>query len=273
MEVPQYHILISIHALLAESDFHRTVNIQRPTAFLSTLSLRRATSHYRSSGPFERFLSTLSLRRATAGALKRADFGVISIHALLAESDSARPETRQHDVISIHALLAESDSARPKLANTMLFLSTLSLRRATLQFAAPAQAYAISIHALLAESDGGCPYSMPPASQTFLSTLSLRRATCAGSCPVRRGIYFYPRSPCGERHISVVSFGARIEFLSTLSLRRATAQRKIHRPVYLISIHALLAESDRPAPRGRCGHADFYPRSPCGERRSVRSLP
>ena len=34
---------ISIHALLAESDLHRTVNIQRPTAFLSTLSLRRAT--------------------------------------------------------------------------------------------------------------------------------------------------------------------------------------------------------------------------------------
>ena len=36
-------VKISIHALLAESDFHRTVNIQRPAAFLSTLSLRRAT--------------------------------------------------------------------------------------------------------------------------------------------------------------------------------------------------------------------------------------
>ncbi len=40
------------------------------------------------------------------------------------------------------------------LANTMLFLSTLSLRRATgADFAVIAEVIAISIHALLAESD------------------------------------------------------------------------------------------------------------------------
>ena len=39
------------------------------------------------------------------------------------------------------------------LANTMLFLSTLSLRRATNVFPDTRQHDAISIHALLAESD------------------------------------------------------------------------------------------------------------------------
>ena len=45
MDVPQYQILdISIHALLAESDnrYGRPVDVQ--LVFLSTLSLRRATS-------------------------------------------------------------------------------------------------------------------------------------------------------------------------------------------------------------------------------------
>ena len=59
--------VISIHALLAESDGR--VSIPGPTAqeFLSTLSLRRATTgtYYLYDG-INVFLSTLSLRRATA---------------------------------------------------------------------------------------------------------------------------------------------------------------------------------------------------------------
>ena len=58
-----------------------------PAAFLSTLSLRRATCHHMSKNAAIGFLSTLSLRRATdvvAGAV--LDYR-ISIHALLAESD------------------------------------------------------------------------------------------------------------------------------------------------------------------------------------------
>ena len=80
--------------------------------------------------------------------------------------------------------------------------------------------------------------------EKFLSTLSLRRATtcyCSGSLICN----FYPRSPCGERRAR----GHRgwhhpKRFLSTLSLRRATA---IIAPLlhdFVISIHALLAESD-----------------------------
>ena len=79
-----------------------------------------------------------------------------------------------------------------------------------------------------------------------------------------------------------------IAFLSTLSLRRATkickyvARRNvisIHALLaesdiychlsgasYSISIHALLAESDGPWSTLPIGMANFYPRSPCGER-------
>ena len=82
------------------------------------------------------------------------------------------------------------------------------------------------------------------------------------------------------------------EFLSTLSLRRATGaaikelvaalisihallaesdrkSRRSRRPPGRISIHALLAESDS---RARCSprtRRHFYPRSPCGERPNI----
>ena len=78
----------------------------------------------------------------------------------------------------------------------------------------------------------------------FLSTLSLRRATP------------------GARHAN-----SQQEFLSTLSLRRAT---RVVEPGFanrLISIHALLAESDRAASITPTASRNFYPRSRCGERR------
>ena len=78
--------------------------------------------------------------------------------------------------ISIHALLAESDVMDTLiLANAVLFLSTLSLRRATQIKQTCRVEISISIHALLAESD-------------------LRHCTTYLNCS-----HFYPRSPCGER--------------------------------------------------------------------------
>ena len=65
-------ISISIHALLAESDYDASVLMKCQVKFLSTLSLRRAT------------------RRSVK--LFRQNF--ISIHALLAESDSSTPAVR-----------------------------------------------------------------------------------------------------------------------------------------------------------------------------------
>ena len=69
MDVPQYQILISIHALLAESD-------QLYDTYAKVLRV---------------FLSTLSLRRATIAPGTSVFRGWISIHALLAESDNLHP--------------------------------------------------------------------------------------------------------------------------------------------------------------------------------------
>ena len=65
----------------------------------------------------------------------------------------------------------------------------------------------------------------------------------------------------------------REKFLSTLSLRRATGLAGKVEDAINISIHALLAESDRGAGADRGGPVPhFYPRSPCGERH-YRLLP
>ena len=113
-------------------------------------------------------------------------------------------------------------------------------------------------------------------------------------CLYQKHKNFYPRSPCGERPASGFFIGSRSQFLSTLSLRRATWPGLLARPFFIISIHALLAESDSRTetvatkishfyPRSPCGerpgiflnltsHTHFYPRSPCGERPSRRYL-
>ena len=101
---------ISIHALLAESDgFPRPLRAAKHQ-FLSTLSLRRATSRAVSHQTARKFLSTLSLRRATMSFCRSCSSNDISIHALLAESDRQAGQQQQHH---------------------NEFLSTLSLRRAT----------------------------------------------------------------------------------------------------------------------------------------------
>ena len=81
--------------------------------------------------------------------------------------------------------------------------------------------------------------------------------------------YFYPRSPCGERRLSYFYIIKITQFLSTLSLRRATIPDREPAAGYLISIHALLAESDPTRWAPTCRISNFYPRSPCGERPSL----
>ena len=128
--------------------------------------------------------------------------------------------------ISIHALLAESDEPLRKYHTTdRAFLSTLSLRRATC-------------------SAG----TMATSGATFLSTLSLRRATSV--LMLLRSFFddFYPRSPCGERPPYFSQPATLFKFLSTLSLRRATAAVPHNCGCRVISIHALLAESDAGKP-------------------------
>ena len=172
----------------------------------------------------------------------------------------------------------------------------------------------ISIHALLAESDLHNRVTLIPHQQ-FLSTLSLRRATTTQRLRYQQISDFYPRSPCGERLVSLFfctlllyfyprsPCGERlfltflpireVLFLSTLSLRRATSISPAGYPMPCISIHALLAESDGikfkldfinqisiHALLAESDHFEititdidfnFYPRSPCGERRKQSS--
>ena len=102
------------------------------------------------------------------------------------------------------------------------FLSTLSLRRATLLFWGEQYGGKISIHALLAESDGASnnPQHLPLAIsihallaesdrhifQVFAAAVIISiHALLAESDrpplkPAMIRSYFYPRSPCGERH-------------------------------------------------------------------------
>ena len=147
---------ISIHALLAESDWRSQSKTAEPKTFLSTLSLRRATF-----GLFRlRRRNKISIHALLAEsdgkgeAILPAEAG-ISIHALLAESDVDGPVAASADLlISIHALLAESDSRRNSSdVSALSFLSTLSLRRATRLHPLAEGDPGISIHALLAESD------------------------------------------------------------------------------------------------------------------------
>ena len=77
----------------------------------------------------------------------------------------------------MHALLSESDGAsQGAVVGHKVFLSTLSLRRATAIDVFLAVWAVISIHALLAESDFFDTVQIVIVI-IFLSTLSLRRAT------------------------------------------------------------------------------------------------
>ena len=191
---------ISIHALLAESDYSsNSATTSSPNfyprspcgerlcafwmarshpLFLSTLSLRRATAFLPADRmSHQEFLSTLSLRRATTFSAELAKRGEISIHALLAESDSS---SWSATATSQHFYPRSPCGERP-----LIFSCYYNTR-------------IISIHALLAESDHF------PCTELYQQR------------------YFYPRSPCGERP-DIIGHTCNISaFLSTLSLRRAT---------------------------------------------------
>ena len=213
--------IISIHALLAESDpGSLTQLLERKYFYPRSPCGERPLDRCNGQGPDDFY------PRSPCGERPKAqdeykDTVTISIHALLAESDIAdctkfyafgdfyprspcgeRPmatasknrylhfyprspcgERRMSRCtvagscrISIHALLAESD------------LYAMGYYRYS----------GISIHALLAESDVTrfCSIPVPPR---FLSTLSLRRATIEKLTSSSAAVYFYPRSPCGER--------------------------------------------------------------------------
>ena len=125
--------VISIHALLAESDV-ATVGLNLVgQIFLSTLSLRRATTVFLLIYAHIVFLSTLSLRRATEYLQYLSVSAEISIHALLAESDNSlqiMPPGGLH--FYPRSPCGERLEVMEIGVRGSIFLSTLSLRRATL---------------------------------------------------------------------------------------------------------------------------------------------
>ena len=196
-----------------------------PKPFLSTLSLRRATISCAWSAsklgdfyprspcgerPPARILRPCGLfyfyPRSPCGERHRtvndSDDDVQDFYprSPCGERLAVHPQGRAWFAISIHALLAESDKrAEIHASSQQEFLSTLSLRRATVTVLGIQHRVGISIHALLAESDTA-DMRKRLIEFRFLSTLSLRRATAPNRRSYRCNKNFYPRSPCGERH-------------------------------------------------------------------------
>ena len=102
-----------------------------------------------------------------------------------------------------------------------MFLSTLSLRRATICRHEMLRKMRVSIHALLAESDHTNTYNA-----ILMCKVSIHALLAESDAKPFEHYY--------NHH----------EFLSTLSLRRATFVRCRFWALSNVSIHALLAESD-----------------------------
>ena len=123
----------------------------------------------------------------------------------------------------------------------------------------------ISIHALLAESDKS-PANFGPCIRYFYPRSPCgERLHSAG--PWRAGCRdFYPRSPCGERLMGVSTTFPGLYFYPRSPCGERRAVLGLFCPPSVISIHALLAESDCWNSSSRLRRQYFYPRSPCGER-------
>ena len=194
------------------------------------------------------FLSTLSLRRATAGwAAKGGTCCDFYPRSPCGERPNTSPGPNSMTPISIHALLAESDGGLGRQGRDLLrFLSTLSLRRAT-NVGFPIAAFLLNF------------YPRSPCGE---------RLSLAGLIGIDAD--FYPRSPCGERPITYYPHMRHAVFLSTLSLRRATARPTANTGATKFLSTLSLRRATQGESSKKKGRANFYPRSPCGERLSER---
>ena len=179
------------------------------------------------------------------------------------------------------------------LADAMLFLSTLSLRRAT-----PDERHASSQQEFLSTLSlrrATVDTLILADAMLFLSTLSLRRATRsrpwrAGPIGISIHALLAESDRSGHPHTrrrGAISIHALLaesdtlmnniifmprEFLSTLSLRRATARSKrANRNIAFLSTLSL-RRATISGLRHKCASFYFYPRSPCGERQRANRL-
>ncbi len=280
---------ISIHALLAESDSNACCAATISRLFLSTLSLRRATYYLADYGNNVAISIHALLAESDYIRSNVPNFSSISIHALLAESDGAATLAKYQYLhfyprspcgerllltvvpygqykISIHALLAESDISQLQcIHGRKHFYPRSPCGERLFRQNYECFEWIISIHALLAESDGWS-LNINGAMKISIHAL-LAESDRFGGWLIPHNRNFYPRSPCGERPIVYNIVFVPGKFLSTLSLRRATVGASQGANIEHISIHALLAESDSYNLKIHQKQENFYPRSPCGERR------
>ena len=223
--IHQERQIISIHALLAESDRERAPALSQSSAFLSTLSLRRATinpaSHTNLPGYFYP-RSPCGERRDVIAVMTAAQS--ISIHALLAESD-IKPIFCK---INTGYFYPRSPCGERLSAFDVLAVSALL----------------ISIHALLAESDNGCGQYCIRAQEISIHALLAESDIRQHSEPDGSRMNFYPRSPCGERPLIDDLEPSTTHFYPRSPCGERLWPGLLARPFFLISIHALLAESD-----------------------------
>ena len=125
----------------------------------------------------------------------------------------------------------------------------------------------ISIHAPLTGSDDQVTFD------DLMQQISIHAPLTGsdkGKVPRNREVrYFNPRSPYGERPVTIGKLVPPGKFQSTLPLRGATCCGRYELCSDAISIHAPLTGSDKPAPNLRPLFWHFNPRSPYGERRRV----
>ena len=172
----------------------------------------------------------------------------------------------------------------------ILFLSTLSLRRATQHSHLPRILPQISIHALLAESDQilddmsgatGHFYPRSPCGERlkrFPPMCIIRHFYPRSPCGERPCLlacfvgcfYFYPRSPCGERLSFYGDFHERSYFYprSPCGERLHSIERSFAMNPFLSTLS--LRRATLQPTNGTLQNWHFYPRSPCGERPNFR---
>ena len=191
--------LISIHALLAESDdVYKEANFPG-FAFLSTLSLRRATTvTARIIDPTYDFYPRSPCGERRGGHICKASGEYFYPRSPCGERPvTARIIDPTFDFYP-RSPCGERLFRHAAARAVYRFLSTLSLRRATptLQTDAP------QLIDFYPRSPCGERQARPALGLQigqFLSTLSLRRATKDRQGNANRANNFYPRSPCGER--------------------------------------------------------------------------
>ena len=193
-------IIISIHALLAESDNLRVVDGSKS----SIISIHALLA--------ESDVTVLGIQHKVG----------ISIHALLAESDHSAPVPRRPDAnISIHALLAESDNhgqQGPAKSADFYPRSPCGERHPKINvcygdfnfYPRSPCGERQSRHTRTTHNDTnfyprspcgerlGAPVDKMPSSSISIHAL-LAESDAPWSARLAPGAYFYPRSPCGER--------------------------------------------------------------------------